>query len=291
MNSKTAKQISLISILDHLGVKKTKETNMDVWYLSPFRIENTASFKVNKHKNIYYDHGEGKGGNVLDFIMRYYICDFKSSLDIIKSSYFSFHQQPIIHTTPDERKKQYNIKLIQSITNQKLKNYIVNTRKLSLNIAKEYCREIHYQLDNGKSYYGISFKNDHGGYVVRNPFIKLCLGKQGITSFYNDSEILIVFEGWADYIAFLTLNPQLENKNDYIILNSTNAINQLLKNKLEKLRKYHTILLYLDNDDAGDLATKSMQKALPTIARDERVYLKEFKDVNDLLINKKLQII
>lgn len=37
--------------------------------MSPLRRENTPSFKVNAAKNLWYDHGAGRGGTIIDLAM------------------------------------------------------------------------------------------------------------------------------------------------------------------------------------------------------------------------------
>ena len=36
-----------------------------MWYKSPFRTEKEASFKVDLHKEVWYDFGLGKGGDII----------------------------------------------------------------------------------------------------------------------------------------------------------------------------------------------------------------------------------
>ena len=52
----------------------------DYWYLSPLRNEKSPSFKVNRTKNLWYDHGIGKGGTLVDFGILYYRCSVKEFL-------------------------------------------------------------------------------------------------------------------------------------------------------------------------------------------------------------------
>ncbi|MEO8405754.1 MAG: CHC2 zinc finger domain-containing protein, partial [Chitinophagaceae bacterium] len=62
-----ARQIDLVEFLTSLGHKTKKINKQDHWYCSPFRDEKTPSFKVNRQLNIWYDHGAGEGGNLIDF--------------------------------------------------------------------------------------------------------------------------------------------------------------------------------------------------------------------------------
>lgn len=70
MDARTAKTVPLYDILDRYGYSPKRKTGDDLWYLSPFRDEKEASFVVNTRKNVWYDHGEGTGGNVIDLVSR-----------------------------------------------------------------------------------------------------------------------------------------------------------------------------------------------------------------------------
>jgi len=69
MNCAKANDTDLVEFLALLGYQPAKIRNSDYWYLSPFRNEKEPSFKVNKLKNLWYDHGMGKGGRTVDFAM------------------------------------------------------------------------------------------------------------------------------------------------------------------------------------------------------------------------------
>ena len=64
MNIQEIKTIKLQDFLASLGYTPTKQQGNKLWYLSPFRQESHASFKVNTDRNQWYDFGIGKGGNI-----------------------------------------------------------------------------------------------------------------------------------------------------------------------------------------------------------------------------------
>ncbi|MEZ6104454.1 MAG: CHC2 zinc finger domain-containing protein [Pirellulaceae bacterium] len=70
MNIKQAKAIPLEDVLQRLGHTPERRGQNQLWYLSPFRIETTPSFKVDPDANSFWDFGEGKGGDALDLIQR-----------------------------------------------------------------------------------------------------------------------------------------------------------------------------------------------------------------------------
>ncbi len=80
INCIEANRIDLVDFLSNLGYKSQKIRNNDHWYLSPFRNEKSASFKVNKKLNVWFDFGEGKGGGVIDFGVQYFKCSVSELL-------------------------------------------------------------------------------------------------------------------------------------------------------------------------------------------------------------------
>src|SRR5690554_3880056 len=94
MDIKTIKNIPISVVMDKLGFCIIRTYSSDLWYKSPFRKEKTASFKVDSKKNLYYDFGEGKGGNVFDLIMQLKDYNFKEALHFLRNEFdsFSFHQ-------------------------------------------------------------------------------------------------------------------------------------------------------------------------------------------------------
>ena len=89
MNCEQANQIDLVDYLYLLGYQAQKIRSQDYWYLSPLREEKKASFKVNRKKNVWYDHGFGKGRNVIEFAVQFFNCNVSEALLKISSS----HQQ------------------------------------------------------------------------------------------------------------------------------------------------------------------------------------------------------
>src|SRR5215218_881404 len=89
-----ARGMDMVSYLSALGFEPVKIRTWDYWYLSPLRNEKTPSFKVNRKLNRWYDHGLGKGGNLIDFAILYNNCTVGEFLRTA-NAVFSFHQ-PIL---------------------------------------------------------------------------------------------------------------------------------------------------------------------------------------------------
>ena len=65
MNTNEAKQIRIEEYLHSLGYDPVRKQGDSLWYKSPFRNEREPSFKVNTERNLWYDFGAGRGGNII----------------------------------------------------------------------------------------------------------------------------------------------------------------------------------------------------------------------------------
>lgn len=244
---------------------------------SIFQKENNASFKINRRINSWYLFSEGIGGNNIDFMKKYLNASISEVLNWAENQNFSsFHQQ-----TKNQKlfnlPKTYEILEVKEIQHPALIQYL-KSRKVEA--QKHLVSEIHYQM-NDKKYFGIGFKNDSGGYEIRNAYSKICLGKKDITSIKNNSKSVRIFEGFFDFLSFKNIEKSLENEtSDYMILNSVSMINKI-KNSLEN---YEKIDLYFDNDEAGNRAVELI-KTEKNEAEDCRVLYSDFKDLNEWLVN------
>ena len=101
MNIQEAKQIRIADYLQSLGYTPVKQQGNSLWYKSPFREETEASFKVNTDRNLWFDYGLGKGGNIIALAEELYASDYVPYLlnkiaervPHIRSVSFSFRQQ------------------------------------------------------------------------------------------------------------------------------------------------------------------------------------------------------
>ena len=63
MDIEAMKRFPIEDFLARLGHHPVQRRANAVWYKSHYREEHTPSFKVNPEKNLWFDFGEGKGGN------------------------------------------------------------------------------------------------------------------------------------------------------------------------------------------------------------------------------------
>ncbi len=277
-----ARNISIVPTLGKLGHFPKRQTEKEAWFLSPFRKETQASFKVSKHLNRWYDHGEGFGGNVIDLIIKLKGCDTKEALEILsKDIFFSFQQQPSFQKSIPIS-PEYEILKVKKLENQALLDYL-NQRHIDIEIAQHYCEEIYYQNKN-KRYFAISFQNDVNGYELRNKYFKGCRGRKEITSFKNNHSKLVLFEGFLDFLSYKTLFKSEFLHEDYIISNSVGMI----KNITPIIADYRNIYAYLDNDEPGQKAIAFLKQNHKAIL-DCSVFYHKHNDLNDYLVMRRSQ--
>ncbi|WP_157885759.1 toprim domain-containing protein [Chryseobacterium cucumeris] len=193
-------------------------------------------------------------------------------------NFSSFQNQNVSNQKLENLPKNYEIIEIKNVQHPALLEYL---RERKVQNQTEFLNEIHYRM-NDKNYFGIGFKNDSGGYEIRNKYSKICLGKKQISTIKNDSDSLRIFEGFFDFLSFKTLKNELEKQpSDYLILNSVSMINNI-KNLLGK---YDKVELYFDNDEAGNRAVEIIRNETNN-PEDCRVLYSDFKDLNEYLSKK-----
>ncbi|WP_439558246.1 toprim domain-containing protein [Dyadobacter sp.] len=275
------KEFDMVDYLFELGIKPVNIRNVDHWYLSPFRNERTASFKINRQLNRWYDHGIGMGGNLVDFAIMFYQCSIREVVRIF-SDYLSFHQ-PTTHAYPkasSARPRVIEILSTAALTSPSLTRYIAS-RCIPQVIAANYCQQVHYKVRE-RQYFALGLKNDSGGYELRNSFAKVASSPKDITTIQNGAQVVCVFEGFFDFLSYKTITAKAgEVDEDYVILNSISFFTRTTN----LLDQYEQINLYLDNDQAG-FECCSSARGISEKYKDGSSLYEGFKDLNEWLISK-----
>jgi len=133
---KDAKEIDMVNYLSDLGFEPAKIKNIDYWYLSPLRIERTPSFKINRKLNRWFDHGLGKGGNLIDFAIIFHNCTIGEFLGSLNSN-LSFQKQNLWR--PEEQSKEQRIVILDDflISSIGLLNYL-KQRRIPIQTADDF---------------------------------------------------------------------------------------------------------------------------------------------------------
>ena len=165
---------------------------------------------------------------------------------------------------------------VQAVKHPKLLLYLAE-RGLQPSDASPFLSEVYYRVSE-KCFFALGFQNDAGGWELRNPYFKGCFAPKAITTIKGtDSHKLQLFEGFIDFLSWRKLHP--EGQADCIMLNSLTLLPKLIPS----LHAYKMIESFLDNDEAGDRATKQLIDAGLSI-KDMRACYAPYKDINEYLI-------
>lgn len=192
------------------------------------------------------------------------------------------------HRQADTQPAGYQQVRVDPLTNPVLLDYL-RERGIPPEIARKTCKEIHFQ-NKGKWYFAVAFANRSGGYEIRNKYLKGSISPKEVTHIKNGSDRCMVFEGFIDYLSYLTDRNNHFKKNntdgtepDYMVLNSVGNVSRAIP----LLNGYKGIFCFLDNDDAGWKAVREIQEAGKPVKDCSGCY-KEYNDLNDYLLNKKM---
>lgn len=290
-NCKIANEIDLVDYLQMLGHEPSKIKNQDYWYLSPLRNENTPSFKVNRKLKVWYDHGLGKGGNVVDFGIEYFRCTVSEFLRLLNGSTISFSislssknniRQSFNLSLADGKKESLLDKIViadvRTLENKSLLDYL-DKRGISQEIARYHCKEVDFCLNNSKQT-AIGFKNNAGGYELRNEHFKGSSSPKDITFIDSQAKSVAVFEGFFDYLSYEMMNQKSADlQTNFLILNSLSFFNK----SMQLMEKHERVDLYLDRDMGGIKFTNEALQRDSKKYTDQSVLYQEKKDLNEWL--------
>lgn len=295
MISDEIKKISIGEYLENRNITPARRKNHYGMYHSPFREDTDASMKVDYAENLWIDFGTGEGGTIIDLVMRINNCSFNQAIAELsrydniaerQSTPSSFHwTNSFAPVNTTKRKPAMQITGVRELAHPALLQFLAK-RCISLDLSRLYCNEVHYSV-NGKPYFAIGFRNDNGGWAFRNEFFKGC-NLMDVKTFLNvnnkpdaDRKSCLVFEGFTDFLSYLTLKRYQKPKEDTFVLNS--VIN--LPKVKNRLTGYQTIYAFLDNDEGGRMAVRTLQTLCKDV-HDQSVHYANYKDLNDYLCSR-----
>lgn len=271
--------------LDYLGDRVVKKVANGYLARAPWREDNNPSLTVTLNGKGWKDQATGTHGSVIDLVMLHHGCDVSRACEILlrDNPSFSF-PQPIQSDCGGREKVAFTRFDVVPLQSRGLFAYLYQ-RCINMEIAKRFLVEVRYSTkvpDDGSYIYTLGYRNDKGGYELRNARRKLSNSPKGITTHLDkENAPVVVFEGFFDMLSFATMCGGV--KHNYVVLNSCS----MKESALEVLKTLQNqIYLCLDNDKGGDDATAFLLDALPS-AVDIRKRFAPAKDVNDYLIKLK----
>ena len=286
------KNIGIRQFLSQRGIQPKYERNGYGMYLSPLREERTPSFKVDYVQNLWYDFGLGEGGTLLTLVMRLERCDSREAIRRLqngeKRDAGSVSLSPGVGERPaaggplpvlrPATLPAFRILSDASLRHPALVGYLAS-RGIVPSVAAAFCREVRYEV-NGRAFFAVGFRNDAGGWELRSERFKGGSSPKHITTLDNRSDTVIAFEGFMDFLAYLSLKHPERLRIDAAVLNS--VVNQ--PKAVPFLSRHPMIRTFFDNDEAGRKTTADLLRLCPRSELiDQSCFYSGHKDVNDYL--------
>ena len=287
------KRYSIVEYLERKGIRPVRKTSTYVMYRSPLREETHPSFKVDTEKNLWIDYAEGRGGSIIDLYMRLEDCTLSEAIyrlgqnasEYIVPSSSSPKRETSISPKQTENTMASGTRRLISISDTlppHLQEYLTKERCIDLEKATPFLKCISYEV-RGRRYEAIGFANSSGGYELRdNHLFKGTVAPKDITPiFENKTQPVCLFEGFMDFLSFLSMKGEVTNQ--CLVMNSVSNVARSIHYLNE--RNITSVRAFLDNDDAGRKAVQEFVNAGFKV-EDMSVHYRNNKDLNEYHVSR-----
>ena len=283
------KRYPIVEYLERKGIKPIRKTPTYAMYRSPLREETHPSFKVDTEKNLWIDYGEGRGGSIIDLCMRMEGCTLSEAIRHLgqnapDNGTYSFlndfvpnNSQPMMAINGARR-----LIGISDTLPPYFQEYLMKERCIDLEKATPFLKCISYEV-RGRHYQAIGFANLSGGYELRDDkTFKGTIAPKDITPIFTDrAEPVCIFEGFMDFLSFLSMKEEITNH--CLVMNSVSNVARTIRYLND--RHLTHIRAFLDNDEAGRRTVQDFIKAGFHV-EDMNIHYKDFKDLNEYHVSR-----
>ena len=287
------KRYPIVEYLERKGIKPVRKTPTYAMYRSPLREETRPSFKVDTEKNLWIDYAESRGGSIIDLYMRLEDCTLSEAIcrleqnapDNTAHSYSFTNRGISISPNQIENVMASGTRRLISISDTlppHLQEYLKKERCIDLEKATPFLKCISYEV-RGRRYEAIGFANSSGGYELRdNNTFKGTIAPKDITPIFEDrTQPVCLFEGFMDFLSFLSMKGEVTNQ--CLVMNSVSNVARSIHYLNE--RNITSVRTFLDNDYAGQRAVQEFVNAGFKV-EDMAVYYRDFKDLNEFHVSR-----
>ncbi len=283
------KRYPIVEYLERKGIKPVRRTPSYALYHSPLREETHPSFKVDTEKNLWIDYGEGRGGSIIDLCMRMEGCTLSEAIRRLgqnapDNGTYNFLND-FVPNNPQPAMAINGARRLIGISDTLppyFQEYLMKERCIDLEKATPFLKCISYEV-RGRRYQAIGFANLSAGYELRDDkTFKGTIAPKDITPIFTDrAEPVCIFEGFMDFLSFLSMKEEITNH--CLVMNSVSNVARTIR-YLNDLHLTH-IRAFLDNDEAGRRAVQDFIKAGFHV-EDMNIHYKDFKDLNDFHVSR-----
>lgn len=239
--------------------------------------------------NQWYRHKEQRGGFSIEFVKCFYGVSFKEAMKRLLT--FKGHNPDAAAVAEQYESKPFTVPS-QASNNQRAIDYLIQQRFVDVNAVREF---IHRQLiyEDGE-YHNVVFagydntkmmKHAHKRSIISN-FRGNVEGSIPEYSFYFEgiSNQILVFEAPIDLLSYITLQPQNWKQHHYLSL--CGLSDKALMYRLSENATIQTVILCLDQDQAGQEAISRMKELIQDQNYQVLIRESEYKDWNEDLKNR-----
>lgn len=283
------KRYPIVEYLERKGIKPARRTPSYALYRSPLREETHPSFKVDTQKNLWIDYAEGRGGSIIDLCMRMEGCTLSEAIRRLgqnasdNGTYSSLNDfvpnnsQPVMAVNGARKLIE-----ISDTLPPHFQEYLTKVRCINLGNGMPFLKCISYEV-RGRRYQAIGFANLTGGYELRDDkTFKGTIAPKDITPIFTDrAEPVCIFEGFMDFLSFLSMKEEIINH--CLVMNSVSNVARTIRYLND--RHLTHIRAFLDNDEAGQRAVQDFIKAGFHV-EDMNIHYQDFKDLNEYHVSR-----
>ena len=283
------KRYPIVEYLERKGIKPVRRTPSYALYRSPLREETHPSFKVDTEKNLWIDYGEGRGGSIIDLCMRMEGCTLSEAIRCLgqnapDNGTYNFLND-FVPNNPQPAMAVNGARRLIEISDTlppHFQEYLTKERCIDLEKAMPFLKCISYEV-RGRLYQAIGFANLSSGYELRdNKMFKGTIAPKDITPIFTDrAEPVCIFEGFMDFLSFLSMKEEITNH--CLVMNSVSNVARTIRYLND--RHLTHIRAFLDNDEAGRRAVQYFIKAGFHV-EDMNIHYKDFKDLNEYHVSR-----
>lgn len=245
-----------------------------------------SDHSVTIHGGQWYDHAEQRGGNAISFLQRYYNMSFPEAMQSLLGGDFK----------PVEREQSEPKPFVLPEANSDMRRvfaYLTKTRGIDNKVLSAFAHD-KLIYEDSKYHNAVFVGKDENG-IPRHAHVR-STNSHGKTfrinidssdprySFHHvgSNGSLLVFEAPIDLLSHISLYPSNWQENSYVACCGT-SIQPVLK-MLELMPEADTVLLCMDNDEAGQKSNLRMAEQLEAEGFTVIPQIPKMKDWNDDLL-------
>ena len=235
----------------------------------------------------WFDHASNEGGRAASFVQKYYGKSYIEAMSMLLGESMEPFYPQAKKQEPTEQKPF--APPVPNANMHRVFAYLLKTRGLDADVVSFFARK-KMLYEDGAHHNAVFIGTDEGG-CPRHAHLRSTnsFGKafrlnvessDPRYSFHHTGTdgSLYVFEAPIDMLSYITLHPESWQSHSYVACCGT-SIQPVLK-LLERQPQINTVLLCLDNDEAGHLASRRMKEQLAERYTVERL-IPAHKDWND----------